>query len=295
MGVSMAYLSHLSRAGLFRGGRARVLDIGASNLYYATPNELLDFYRANAGRPLDDHHHALAADLARRSHPGPGYGLTYLSEVLRGTPVEYQALDLFDAPKTLPFDLNHDRLPRALRGRFDLVLNFGTTEHVFGQANAFRVIHDALKPGGHAYHHLPTTGYINHGYFAYHPRAFGDLAAANGYTLVELHYSGDDDGALGDAEPPPNAPDPGRFRATARALHARGPVIPNGMLNVLYRKETDAPFRLRLETVSSLGTPVRWIARRYGLPVPPAPKIGTARWVLKALGVGHALRAVGLR
>lgn len=295
MGISMKTIWALDGAGVFLGGRARILDIGPQNLYHAAAEDVLRFVRKYARRPADPGLPALADDLARRSYSKCPSTLTYLSEVLAETTLGYQAVDIFHAPRTRIVDLNFERLPRDLRGRFDLVLNCGTTEHLFGQYTAFRAIHDGMKVGGHAYHHLPTTGFINHGYFTYHPRVFGDLAAANGYALLDLHYTGDDDAAIGEAAPPPNLADPARFRATARQLHARAPVIPNGLLSALFRKERVGPFRLRLETMSTLGTPARRIARAYGLPVPAAPKIGTARWVLKTLGVGHALRAVGLR
>jgi SAM-dependent methyltransferase len=289
----MKFLKALDRAGVFDGGRAAVLDIGASNLYYARPEEVLEFFRKYGKRPLDDWLLARAARLARRSHPGPGYALSYVSEVFAETTIRYQALDIFEAPATRILDLNFEHLPRALTGRFDLVLNFGTTEHLFGQYNAFRVMHDALKVGGYFYHQVPTTGFLNQGYFTYHPRVFGDLAAANGYRIVELFYSGDGHGVIGEGyDPPPNLADAARFRATARELGGANAVIPNGLLNALMRKERAGPFRLGLETMSTLGAPAPRIARAYGLPLPPT---SLPRRVLKKLGVGHALRALGLR
>jgi SAM-dependent methyltransferase len=294
MGIQMKYVQVLDRAGAFKGGTARVLDVGASNLYYAEPADVLAFLRKYGKRPDDPGLPAKAADLARRSYSTCPKTLTYISELFAETTIGYQAIDIFEAPATRIVDLNFERLPRAFRGRFDLVTNFGTAEHLFGQYNLFRAMHDALAVGGHFYLQLPTVGFTNHGYFTYHPRAFHDLAIANGYTVVDLSYT-DVQGRvrLDEKCVLPGMADPGRLAATAKALAV--PEVPDALLNVFWRKETAAPFRLRLETVSSLGAPTRRIARRYGIPLPKAPRIGTARWVLKTLGVGNALRAVGLR
>jgi hypothetical protein len=295
MGIGMDTIAALDAAGAFRGGDCRVLDVGPQNVYHATPAEVLGFLRKYARRPDDPALPAKAADLAARSYSTDPATLTYLSEVLAETTIGYDAVDIFAGPKTRIVDLNVERLPRSFRGRFDLVFNCGTTEHLFGQLAAFRAVHEAVRVGGHMYHHLPATGFLNHGYFLYHPRVFGDLAAANGYALLGLHYTPvGGAGAVKEADPPPNLADPARFRATARALFT-GPPIPDTLLSVLMRKENADPFRLRLETMSTLGHPARRIARRYGLPVARPPRIGTARWVLKALGVGDVLRRFGLR
>lgn len=294
MGIQMRYIGVLDRAGAFRGGHARVLDVGASNLYHAEPEDVLAFLRRYAPRPARPDLPAKADDLARRSYSTCPKTLTYVSELFAETTIAYQAVDIFEAPATRVVDLNFERLPREFRGRFDLVTNFGTAEHLFGQYNLFRAMHDAVKVGGHFYLQLPTVGFTNHGYFTYHPRAFHDLAVANGYAVLDLSYT-DVQGRvrLDERCVLPGMANPDRLLATAKNLAV--PEVPDALLNVFWRKETAAPFRLRLETVSSLGAPARRIARRYGIPTPKAPRIGTARWVLKALGVGHALRAVGLR
>jgi hypothetical protein len=55
---------------------------------------------------------------------------------------EYASIDIDGSPDSLPLDLNYDNVPVSARGKFDLVTNFGTTEHVTNQLNAFKIIHD---------------------------------------------------------------------------------------------------------------------------------------------------------
>jgi SAM-dependent methyltransferase len=255
---------------------------------------VLFFLRKYGKGPLDDRVLAKARDLSIRSAPDPSrpQALTFVGELFAETTIRYQSLDIFRTPFTRVFDLNFESLPEDMTGRFDLVVNCGTTEHVFGQYNAFQVMHDAVRRGGHFFHQLPATGFFNHGYFTYHPRVFGDLAAANGYAIVELSYS--DPQGYGVIEdgcfPPPNLADPAAFRASVKRLAAETPTVPNGLLNALLRKDRSRPFRVALETRSSIDAPDSRIAGAYKL----VPRFRAARRVLKALGVKRALRALRL-
>jgi SAM-dependent methyltransferase len=81
-------------------------------------------------------------------------------------------------------DLNY---PLAIDlGTFDLVTNFGTSEHCFNQAQVWGTIHDLTRPGGLMVSELPHQGFLDHGFYNVHPCLFRDLAAANGYEIVGL-------------------------------------------------------------------------------------------------------------
>jgi hypothetical protein len=66
-------------------------------------------------------------------------------------------------------DLNRGRVPRRLRGAYDLVVNGGTTEHIANQMNAFRIIHNLVRVGGVMYHELPAGGLVDHSLVSYQP------------------------------------------------------------------------------------------------------------------------------
>jgi SAM-dependent methyltransferase len=97
---------------------------------------------------------------------------------------EYACVDIDGTAETLVLDLNYDDVPPANRGRYDLVTNFGTTEHVINQLNAFKIIHDLTAPGGVMIHELPTQGLIDHGLVAYNPKFFRMLGENNGYETL---------------------------------------------------------------------------------------------------------------
>lgn len=79
-------------------------------------------------------------------------------------------------------DLNRP-LPDALAGRFGLVVDPGTTEHVFDiRAGLSNIVH-ALRPGGVVVHFVPIYSY-NGGYFSINPNVLHDFYLANGFLDV---------------------------------------------------------------------------------------------------------------
>ena len=86
---------------------------------------------------------------------------------------DYASVDIDESPGSIPLDLNYDDAPASAVGKYQLVTNFGTTEHVANQLNAFKVIHELTAIGGVMWHHLPAQGMLNHGLVNYNPKFFG--------------------------------------------------------------------------------------------------------------------------
>ncbi len=108
----------------------------------------------------------------------------------------YEAIDINSRDDTLVMDLNTDlRAHYGFARTYDLVLNTGTSEHVFNQAAFLKNAHELAGPDGVMAHIVPFTGYVNHGFFNYQPGLFLDLAAANGYRLLSLEVA-DREGVL---------------------------------------------------------------------------------------------------
>lgn len=246
----MAELEYMSKRGFFDQPEARVLDIGSQCLLNATPAAILAFAERCGAAVEPAILQKEAERIAHFSIPRPGERTSYLSEVLDLTRVFYTSYDVCPALKTEIFDLNRELLPERYRGHFHVVLNFGTTEHIINQMNCFRVMHDALAPGGHFYHQLPATGWINHGYFCYHPLFFRQLAEANDYEIVEIWHTlaGESDprAEFDDVRP---AAEPGRTNGD-RAFPRQGK-LPSYLINAVLRKRADAPFRVSLELATA--------------------------------------------
>jgi hypothetical protein len=83
------------------------------------------------------------------------------------------------------------------KGEFDIVTNFGTTEHVRGgQHESFLNCHNFTKPNGFMVHVVPMVGRMqrNHSpeqavYYSEH--FFNNLAEANGYEVLDFYIYGD--------------------------------------------------------------------------------------------------------
>jgi len=104
---------------------------------------------------------------------------------------EYASIDIDGSPGSIPLDLNFDAVPSRHRGRYQVVTNFGTTEHVANQLNAFKIIHDLTAVGGVMLHNLPAQGMMNHGLVNYNPKFFWMLARSNGYKWLYMDLTTD--------------------------------------------------------------------------------------------------------
>ena len=155
------------------GAGDAVLDIGTSQLFCEDdPGSLNRFLRHLNAEPFGD------AQLKRLSKRG------FAAELFQRAGLVYEAIDITAYPHTLRLDLNQNSLPYRRRGRYALVINSGTTEHVVNQLNAFKIIHDAARvPNGLMYHNVPMCGDFSHGLFNYNPRFFTRLADANDYEI----------------------------------------------------------------------------------------------------------------
>jgi SAM-dependent methyltransferase len=102
---------------------------------------------------------------------------------------QYASIDIDGSPNSIPLDLNYDVLPDWARQKFDVVTNFGTTEHIANQLNAFKIIHDLTAPGGIMIHAVPAQGLINHGLLKYNPKWFWMLARSNDYRWLDFDYT----------------------------------------------------------------------------------------------------------
>jgi len=96
----------------------------------------------------------------------------------------YASIDIDGSPGSIPLDLNYDEVPAAFIGKYDVVTNFGTTEHVANQLQSFKIAHDLATPGGLMLHVLPASGGLNHGLVSYNPKFFWMLGRSNGYKIA---------------------------------------------------------------------------------------------------------------
>jgi SAM-dependent methyltransferase len=236
MGSSIKTLNRLmglTERGALRPG-SRICDIGATQIFGAHALDgaraFLDFYasRRSGARKADE---VDRSTLEKISQGG------FLGELLVLAGFDYLSLDIFEGYQTILFDLNvHAPGPR-LASSFDLVMNLGTTEHVFHQYRAFQTLHELLKPGGALYCDLPMGGYLRHGFFHYDPLFFESLAKANSYEILFEAIS------VGNFHPVPEA--------IKKMGYTRDNCEDLGF-EAVFRKSSAQAFQIHLETSTSL-------------------------------------------
>lgn len=271
MGITFEAVDRMQRLGLFKGPGTSVLDIGSSNLFSATTAEILRFISSSGI--------TYTSELAKRAErlsmdspydpAGASSNKSFVGELFEMAGFKYNAIDIADGYRTTILDLNHQPAPRDFVKAFDVVLNFGTTEHVLNQYNAMKLIHDATKVGGHIVHLLPCSGHFDHGFFTYTPRCFFTLASYNEYEIVQFSFEGP--GGSNDLYAPVQdfvtyhpalaAAIPGKATEAGRAI-ASMDVKDLGMILVL-RKLKDRPFSAGLEMSTSVGVIPKSVTSGY--------------------------------
>lgn len=103
--------------------------------------------------------------------------------------IKHTSIDINGEHGALPLDLSKPICNKIqeIGGPFDIVTNFGTSEHVKDQYQCFRNIHDLCKVPGMVIHSVPAVGHWdNHGLYHYSLSFFEILARQ---TLFSIAHS----------------------------------------------------------------------------------------------------------
>lgn len=272
MGLTLRMMQRMQDMGLFGTGQTRVLDVGSSNLYQATPEGIRNFIKSRGVEVTPDMG-PFIEKLAKGSEYNTATGganESFAGELFEKAGMRYDAIDIADGYGTTILDLNHQPAPPDFVGAFDAVINFGTTEHLLNQYNAFKVLHDSTKVGGYIVHSLPCIGYTNHGYFTYTPRCMFDLAGYNQYEVKDFWFEGP--GGKNDLYAPlrdyasyfpklMDAVGEKGISAIGKAIEALD--LPDIALMIVYRKVNSNSFAGALEMTTSVGHVPEAVSSRY--------------------------------
>ncbi|MBI2353842.1 MAG: class I SAM-dependent methyltransferase [Deltaproteobacteria bacterium] len=88
---------------------------------------------------------------------------------------------------TFEHDLNNP-VPESLHEQYDVIIDSGTTEHIFDLQTVLGNIHKMLKVGGRAiFMTVPASNYVDHGYYMFSPQLFFDYYCVNKYSIVSSY------------------------------------------------------------------------------------------------------------
>jgi hypothetical protein len=100
--------------------------------------------------------------------------------------LKYHCVDVDGRVGSVVMDLNFDSIPDDQKGRYNLITNHGTSEHILNQYNVFKTMHDFARPGAIFVHAVPFTVHLEHGFFNYQPNFFDALARYNSYETLGI-------------------------------------------------------------------------------------------------------------
>jgi hypothetical protein len=106
-------------------------------------------------------------------------------EVFTKAGFDYTCIDVDERPGTIRIDLAKFEIPRP-RGRFGLVVNVGTTEHLASPAAAFALMHEMCTEGGVIFNDVPLFGFGNHGLINTTAKFWHALIWMNSYKVLNI-------------------------------------------------------------------------------------------------------------
>ena len=108
-------------------------------------------------------------------------------EYFKSIGIKCVSVDLTGCLSSKKIDLRQP-IKKKYHGKFDIVTNSGTTEHIVPlrrQYNVFKNIHDCTKIGGVIIHILPSIGeYLDHCQIYYGHKFYRELARTNNYKII---------------------------------------------------------------------------------------------------------------
>jgi hypothetical protein len=179
-------ISQLAHAGALPPA-PHVLELGENNWYGDVPIEQLgqDVYRQITDPAARQRSFVELNGIVEAQTPTMLFDVAKVFYRTFLGPASLSSIDLSGTAAAHKVDLN---CPIQASRQFDVVINFGTANHVFNLPQFFKTVHDVTAPGGLMLHGMPLTGRVDDGFYNVQPTFYWDLAAANGYEIVLLVY-----------------------------------------------------------------------------------------------------------
>jgi len=88
---------------------------------------------------------------------------------------------------SIVLDMN-EPVPESMHGRYDVVFDGGTLEHIFNFPVALASSMKMVKPGGHLMLYTPTNNQCGHGFYQFSPELhFRVFSPENGFELIRIY------------------------------------------------------------------------------------------------------------
>jgi hypothetical protein len=175
MGIGRGTIKQLMQEGLQRPFKGRVLTLGKQDV--AVNRKELESIAKEMRFPLQDTEIFVSDD----EFISDVYLLTRLgfSDCKSMDYSDYEGCDYV-------FDLNRTQLPPSLIDGFDVIIDGGTTEHVFHIPNVLSNLFKMARIGARILHFSPSSNHIDHGFYMFSPTLFWDYYQANKFKINQF-------------------------------------------------------------------------------------------------------------
>jgi len=153
--------------------------------------DVIEFFDRSISRTVGDIRSRRMAELGDQKlwamiATTPKGGRVWAKEWFEARGCHHYSIDIHGLNGAYPLDLSQPIEDAFWHDNFDIVTNFGTSEHVEDQYECWRNIHHLGRPGCVYIHVLPEYGIYSpdHSKYQYTQDFFKNLCEANGYTLI---------------------------------------------------------------------------------------------------------------
>jgi hypothetical protein len=113
-----------------------------------------------------------------------GYAESFLRLLGASEIVSFDASDYEEASRIQDFNLP---LEKKFFGRFSVVLDGGTLEHIFNFPQAISNCMEMVEPGGHFLGITPANNFVGHGFYQFSPEVFFRIfSLGNGFAVRRM-------------------------------------------------------------------------------------------------------------
>ncbi|MEO5357738.1 MAG: class I SAM-dependent methyltransferase [Nitrospirae bacterium YQR-1] len=189
MGLQQSFLKLIIRSKKKYGLAGPVLTLGNQDIY-ADEHDLMRWLRTEDvafTNPQTIRRYSGTSIVLRNPKARDFIHASTFFEFLGISESDYYDVDKydFDKPKIL-HDLE-EPFPESFRGRFNLIIDAGTLEHIFDIKSVLVNIVSAAKPGALVLHFTPADNFLNHGFYQLSPTLFHDFYTLNGFEVLESY------------------------------------------------------------------------------------------------------------
>lgn len=180
MGIARGMIKLLMREGKREGYSGHLLTIGRQEIWETTVQDLQRW-----AREMDFQLKPVTKSFPSDKRFMRGGYITDNALFLSLGFNNIDSLDYSDFEQcTITHDLNTD-VPAKLHNKYDLIVDAGTSEHVFNLPKVLENYNKMLKVGGRIILSLPSSNFVDHGFYMFSPTLFWDYYSANQWEIKD--------------------------------------------------------------------------------------------------------------